>query len=157
MFENWREKKNEEIKGWMRAAACFQYTQYICTMFTCVPSFNLLGLTVPEKSVMKNFHLKGYGMTASQNSRMTAGQGKSSIAPTFSERGYNKRQYEKIFLTCSLAVCLSPGSVFACINNSCSADIIRTSFAIQAQIQGCGPWGFELQQLRAAPYKRHKL
>ena len=76
---------------------------------------------------MKNFHLKGYGMTASQNGRMTAGQGKSSIAPTFSRRGYNKRQYEKMFLTCSLAVCLSPGSVFACINNSCSADIIILS------------------------------
>ena len=37
----------------------------------------LLGLTVPEKSVMKNFHLEGYGMTE--------GQGK-----TFSKRGYNK-------------------------------------------------------------------
>ena len=63
----------------------------------CVPSFNLLGLTVPEKSVAKNFkvwklerkkneeikgwigssslipvymiHLKGYGMTESQNDK----------------------------------------------------------------------------------------
>ena len=31
----------------------------------------LLGLTVPEKSVTKTFHLKGYGMTESQNDRMT--------------------------------------------------------------------------------------
>ena len=37
----------------------------------CVPSFNRLGLTVPEKSVTKNFHFKGYGMTESQNDRIT--------------------------------------------------------------------------------------
>ena len=43
--------------------------------------FNLLSLTVPEKSETKNFNLKGDGMTE--------GQGNSSIAPTFSKRGYN--------------------------------------------------------------------
>ena len=58
----------------------------------CVPSFNLLGLTVPEKSVMKNFNFKDYGMTEWQNHRMKEGQGKSSIAPTFSKRGYNTEQ-----------------------------------------------------------------
>ena len=36
------------------------------------------------------FHLKSYGMTEWQNHRMTKGQGKSSIDPTFSKRGYNK-------------------------------------------------------------------
>ena len=50
----------------------------------CVPSFNLLGLTIPEESVTKNFNLKGYGMTDLQ--------GKSSLAPTFSKRGY-KNEY----------------------------------------------------------------
>ena len=40
-----------------------RYTRYICPLSMCVPSFNLLGVTVPEKSVTKNFHLKGYRMT----------------------------------------------------------------------------------------------
>ena len=48
------EKENEEIKGQMRAAAWFQYTWYICPQPRCVPSFNLLGLAVPKKSVTKN-------------------------------------------------------------------------------------------------------
>ena len=41
---------------------------------------------------MKNFNLEGYGMTEwqAQNHRMTEGQGKSSIAPTFTKRGYKK-------------------------------------------------------------------
>ena len=50
-------KKNEKIKGWIRAAAWFWYTWYIHPFSMCVPSFNLVGLTVPEKSVMKNFHV----------------------------------------------------------------------------------------------------
>ena len=29
----------------------------ICPLSMCVPSFNLLGLTVPEKSVTKNFNV----------------------------------------------------------------------------------------------------
>ena len=41
----------------MRAVAWFRYTRYICPLLTCVPSFNLLGLTVPEKSVTKNFNV----------------------------------------------------------------------------------------------------
>ena len=48
---------------------------------TCVPSFNLLGLTVPENSVTKIFIWK---VTEWQYGRMMDGQGKSSIAPTFS-------------------------------------------------------------------------
>ena len=52
IFNAWKleTKKNEEIKGRIRAAAWFRYTRYIPSLFTCVPSFNLLGLTVPVKS-----------------------------------------------------------------------------------------------------------
>ena len=39
------------------SAAWFRYTQYICPLSTCVPSFNLLGLTIPEKSVRKFFNV----------------------------------------------------------------------------------------------------
>ena len=35
-------------------------TRYICPLSTCVPSFKLLGLTVPEKSVMKNFNVENW-------------------------------------------------------------------------------------------------
>ena len=58
IFNVWKleRKKNEEIKGWIRAAAWFPYTRYTHPVSMCVPSFNLLGLTVPEKSVTKNFH-----------------------------------------------------------------------------------------------------
>ena len=52
--ENLRERKIEEIKGWIRAAAWLQYIWYICPLPICIPSFNLLGLTVSEKSVTKN-------------------------------------------------------------------------------------------------------
>ena len=150
MLENWRERKMRKQRDEYAGAAWFRYTQYICPLSTCVPSFNLLGLTVPEKSVTKNvhvwklerkkneeikgrirrsslipvytihlstvhmctkfqpsrphsswekcdenFHLKGYGMTESQNhsDRMTEGQGKSSIAPTFSKRGYKNHVF----------------------------------------------------------------
>ena len=40
-----------------RGPAWFQYTRYICPLSTCVPSFNLLALTIPEKSVMNNFNV----------------------------------------------------------------------------------------------------
>ena len=43
-------------------------------------SFNLLGLTVSEKSVKKHFNLKGYGMTESRNDRMKSGAIKSKIS-----------------------------------------------------------------------------
>ena len=88
-FNVWKleRKKNEEIKGWMRAAAWFWYTWYICPLSTCVPSFNILGLTVPEKNVMKIFIWK---VTEWQNHRMTEGQGKSSIAPTFQSGAIKK-------------------------------------------------------------------
>ena len=58
-FQCWKleRKKNEEIKGQIRAAAWLQYTWYICPLPMCVPSFNLLGLTVPEKSVTKNSNI----------------------------------------------------------------------------------------------------
>ena len=46
-----------EMKGWIRAATWFQYTRYIHLFSTCVTSFNLLGLIVPEKTVTKNFHV----------------------------------------------------------------------------------------------------
>ena len=55
-FQCWKleRKKNEEIKGQIRAAAWFQYTWHLSPLPTCIPSFNLLGLTVPKKSVTKN-------------------------------------------------------------------------------------------------------
>ena len=58
-FQCWKleRKKTEEIKGQNAAAAWFPYTWYICLLSMCVPNFNLLGLTVPEKSVTKNFNV----------------------------------------------------------------------------------------------------
>ena len=58
-FDVWKleRKKYEKIKGWIRAAAWFWYIWYIHPFSTCVPSFNLLGLTVPEKKVTKKFHV----------------------------------------------------------------------------------------------------
>ena len=58
-FKAWKlkRKKTVEIKGQIRAAAWFRYTQYICSLSMCVAGFNLLGLTVPEKSVTKNFNV----------------------------------------------------------------------------------------------------
>ena len=54
MHENWRERRmKKKTKGWIRAAAWFWYTPYIPPLSICVPSFNLLGLTVPEKNVTK--------------------------------------------------------------------------------------------------------
>ena len=74
-------KKNEEIKGQIcssslilvytihsptvdvctkfqyAAAAWFRYTRYTYPLSMCVPSFNFLGLTVPEKNVMKKFNV----------------------------------------------------------------------------------------------------
>ena len=55
MFENWRERKMKKLRDKYVAAAWFWYTGYIHPLSTCAPSFNLLGLTVPEKSVTKNF------------------------------------------------------------------------------------------------------
>ena len=75
MFENWR-KKNEEIKGQISSSSLILVymihlpTVHVCTklqssrpLSMCVSSFNFLGLTVPEKSVTKNFHLKDDSMT----------------------------------------------------------------------------------------------
>ena len=58
-FQCWKleRKKNEETKGWFRSS---RYTWYICPLSTYVPSFNLLGLTVPEKSVTKNFNVENW-------------------------------------------------------------------------------------------------
>ena len=55
-FTVWKleRKKNEETKGQIRAAAWLWYVRYICPLSTCVPSFNLKSLTVPQKSVTKN-------------------------------------------------------------------------------------------------------
>ena len=62
-FNAWKfeRKKNEEIKGWIRAAAWFRYTRYICQLSMCVPSFKLLGLKVPEKSVTKKINAWKFG------------------------------------------------------------------------------------------------
>ena len=54
MFENWRERKMKKYRNKYAAAAVwFWYTRYIQPLSMCAPSFNFLGLTVPEKSVMK--------------------------------------------------------------------------------------------------------
>ena len=60
-----REKCDEKVQCWKlerkkwryeyAAAAWFRHTWYICPLSTRVPSFNLLGFTVPEKSVTKFF------------------------------------------------------------------------------------------------------
>ena len=57
IFNVWKLEKNENIKRWIRAAAWFRYTRYIHPFSTCVTSFKLLGLTVPEESLTKNFHV----------------------------------------------------------------------------------------------------
>ena len=57
MSENWREIKIKNKGTNKRAAAWFRYTRYICPLSTCIPSFNLLGLIVPEKSMTKNFNV----------------------------------------------------------------------------------------------------
>ena len=59
-FNAWKleRKKNEtKLKGWIRAAAWVRFTRNISSLSTCVPSFNLLGLTVHEKSVTKKFNV----------------------------------------------------------------------------------------------------
>ena len=57
MFENWRERKMKKLRDKYAAAAWFRYTWYIHPLSTCASSFNLLGLTVPEKSVTKIFNV----------------------------------------------------------------------------------------------------
>ena len=46
-----------EKEKWRNKGNVWWYTWYICPLSTCVLSFNLLGLTVPEKSVTKNFNV----------------------------------------------------------------------------------------------------
>ena len=48
------EKEKWRNKGMNKQQQPDSGTQYICPLSTCVLSFNLLGLTVPEKSVTKN-------------------------------------------------------------------------------------------------------
>ena len=64
-FNVWKleRKKNEEIKGQIRATAWFWYIWYIHPLSMCVPSFNFVGLTVPEKSVTKNLKKKKFTKT----------------------------------------------------------------------------------------------
>ena len=53
MSENWRKRKNGEIKQQVRATILISYTQYIHSLSKCVPSFTSLGFMVTEKSVTK--------------------------------------------------------------------------------------------------------
>ena len=55
--EKKNEKKKKKIKGRIRATAWFRYKRYIHSFTTCLTSFNLLGFTVTEKSVTKNFNV----------------------------------------------------------------------------------------------------
>ena len=56
MFENWRERKmkNRGINKQQQPDSGKHDTSAHCT---CVPSFNLLGHTVSEKSVTKNLNV----------------------------------------------------------------------------------------------------
>ena len=91
-FNVWKleRKKNEEIKGRISTSSLIPLhtihlpTVHVCTKFQSSRSHS-------SWQCDENFNLKGYGMTEwqSQNHRITEGQGKSSVAPTFSKRGYN--------------------------------------------------------------------
>ena len=60
-FQCWKlERKKNEIKEQISSSSLIRYTWYICPLSTCVSSFNLLGLTVPKKSVMKNFNVENW-------------------------------------------------------------------------------------------------
>ena len=62
-FQCWdlERKKNEELMRWINSSSLIPViTWYICPLSMCVPSFNLLGLTVPEKRVMKNFNVENW-------------------------------------------------------------------------------------------------
>ena len=54
MFENWRERKKEELNKQQQSDSGIHNTSTHCSH---VISSNLLGLTVPEKSVTKNFNV----------------------------------------------------------------------------------------------------
>ena len=74
-------KKNEEIKGQIRAAAWFWYTLYICPLSMCVQSFNLLGLIVPEKSVTKIFNV--WKLERKKNEKIKGMNKSSSMIPVY--------------------------------------------------------------------------
>ena len=74
MFQNWREIKNKGMNKQQQPDSGIHYTSthyptlgrrkqgskmdmMMMMMSTCVPSFNLLGLAVPDISVMKNFNV----------------------------------------------------------------------------------------------------
>ena len=82
-FNVWKleRKKNEEIKGWKRAATWFWYTRYICPLSMCIPSSNLLGLTVPEKSVTKNFNV--WKFERKKNEEIKEWISNSSLIPVY--------------------------------------------------------------------------
>ena len=82
-FNVWKleRKKNEEIEGRNRAAAWFRYTRYICPLSMCVPSFNLLGLTVPEKSVTKSFNV--WKLEGKKNEEIQGQISSSSLIPVY--------------------------------------------------------------------------
>ena len=78
---NTGEKEKWRKKGWIRAAAWFRNTRYICPLSMCVPSFNLLGLTVPEKSVMKKFNV--WKLERKKNEEIKRWISSSSLIPVY--------------------------------------------------------------------------
>ena len=82
-FSIWKleRKKNDEIREQLRAAVWFQYTRYICPLSMCVQSFNLLGLTVPEKSVTKNFNV--WKLERKKNEEIKWWISSSSLIPVY--------------------------------------------------------------------------
>ena len=92
IFKVWKleRKKNEEIKGRISSSSLISvYTIQLPTVHVCT-KFQSSRPHSSEKSVTKIF--RNDWITEWQNYRVTEGQGKSSKAPTFSKRGYNKER-----------------------------------------------------------------
>ena len=98
-FNVWKleRKKNEEIKGWISSSSLILvYTIHLPTVHVCTKFQPSRPHSSWEKCDEKfSFQrLRNDWITEWQSDRMTEGQGKSSIAPTFSKRGYNDRMTE---------------------------------------------------------------
>ena len=84
-FKVWKleRKKNEEIKGQISSSSSLIliYTWYICPLSMCVPSINLSGLAVSEKSVTKNFN--NWRLERKKNEEIKGQISSSSMIPVY--------------------------------------------------------------------------
>ena len=84
-FNIWKlERKKNELKGWISSSiliSVYTIQLSICPLFMCIPSFNLLGLTVPEKSVTKNFNV--WKLERKKNEEIKEWIGTSSLFPVY--------------------------------------------------------------------------